>query len=127
MPPKSSLKTTDNGRGAAGAGGRRPMKTTLLSSSQSQQDQDDLVTRHLKCSEPASGSVVAAASGSVLDKISRNCSSEEKKYLAGLSILEQKVCFIAQDHLESSFDLRRSGGFIAWKNSGGGGGGGGGN
>jgi hypothetical protein len=46
------------------------------------------------------------------------------KYLAGLSMLEQKVCFIAQDHLESSFDLGRSSGFIAWKKSDGGGGGG---
>lgn len=111
MPPKSSLKTTEGG-------GRRPMKTTLLS-------QDELVTRSdVKCSEPAAAAAVVAAavswSTSVLDKISRNCSSEEKKYLAGLSILEQKVCFIAQDHLESSFDLGRSGGFIAWKNSGGG-------
>ena len=112
MPPKSSLKTTDGG-------GRRPMKTTLLS-------QDELVVAagsDVKCSEPVVAEVAAGtASVSVLDKISRNCSSEEKKYLAGLSILEQKVCFIAQDHLESSFDLGRSGGFIAWKNSGGGGG-----
>ena len=114
MPPKSSLKTTDSG-GTVAAGGRRPMKTTLLS-------QDELVKCDvMKCSEPVAAAVVAAsASASVLDKISRNCSSEEKKYLAGLSILEQKVCFIAQDHLESSFDLGRSGGFIAWKNSGGG-------
>jgi hypothetical protein len=98
------------------------MKTTLLS-------QDELVAAagsNAKCSEPAAASASASAvasvasSESVLDKISRNCSSEEKKYLAGLSILEQKVCFIAQDHLESSFDLGRSGGFIAWKNSGGG-------
>lgn len=112
MPPKSSLKTTDGG-------GRRPMKTTLLS-------QDELVVAagsDVKCSEPAVAASSVAASASVLDKISRNCSSEEKKYLGGLSILEQKVCFIAQDHLESSFDLGRSGGFIAWKNSGGGGGG----
>jgi len=110
MPPKSSLKTTDGG-------GRRPMKTTLLS-------QDELVAQRsdVKCSEPVVASVASSESSSesVLDKISRNCSSEEKKYLAGLSILEQKVCFIAQDHLESSFDLGRSGGFIAWKNSGGG-------
>ena len=59
----------------------------------------------------------------ILDKISRDRSSQELKYLAGLSMLEQKVCFIAQDHLESSFDLGRSSGFIAWKKSDGGGGG----
>lgn len=36
-------------------------------------------------------------------------------YLASLSELEQSVCSIARDHLESSFDLSRSSGFIAWK------------
>ena len=37
------------------------------------------------------------------------------KYLASLSPLEQRVCSIARDHLESSFDLSRSTGYIAWK------------
>jgi hypothetical protein len=72
------------------------------------------------------GATVAAAAVSdtrILDKISRDRSSQELKYLAGLSMLEQKVCFIAQEHLESSFDLGRSSGFIAWKKSDGGGGG----
>jgi hypothetical protein len=73
------------------------------------------------------GATVAAAAAvsdtRILDKISRDRSSQELKYLAGLSMLEQKVCFIAQDHLESSFDLGRSSGFIAWKKSDGGGGG----
>jgi hypothetical protein len=75
------------------------------------------------------GATVAAATTDsvsdtrILDKISRDRSSQELKYLAGLSMLEQKVCFIAQDHLESSFDLGRSSGFIAWKKSDGGGGG----
>ena len=36
-------------------------------------------------------------------------------YLASLSELEQRVCSIAKDHLESSFDLSRSSGYIAWK------------
>ena len=36
-------------------------------------------------------------------------------YLASLSELEQRVCSIARDHLESSFDLSRSSGYIAWK------------
>jgi hypothetical protein len=36
------------------------------------------------------------------------------KYLASLSLLEQRVCSIARDHLESSFDLSRSTGFVAW-------------
>ena len=69
----------------------------------------------------ASPAFVAGATGAavsdtrILDKISRDRCSEELKYLAGLSILEQKVCLIAQEHLESSFDLGRSSGFIAWK------------
>jgi hypothetical protein len=32
-----------------------------------------------------------------------------------LSPLEQRVCAIAESHLESSFDLSRSSGYIAWK------------
>ena len=35
-------------------------------------------------------------------------------YLASLSELERRVCSIAKDHLESSFDLSRSSGYIAW-------------
>lgn len=37
------------------------------------------------------------------------------EYIDSLSELEQKVCEIARDHLESSFDLVRSSGFIEWK------------
>lgn len=40
-----------------------------------------------------------------------------KEYLASLSELEQRVCSIARDHLESSFDLSRSSGFIEWKST----------
>ena len=36
-------------------------------------------------------------------------------YLASLSELERRVCSIAQAHLESSFDLSRSNGYVAWK------------
>ena len=36
-------------------------------------------------------------------------------YIASLSPLEQHVCRIAESHLESSFDLLRSTGYIAWK------------
>ncbi len=118
MPPKSS-KTTD----------RKPMKTALL------ETPDDSVggaagAGAVAVAAPAfvaGGATVAAAAAvsdtRILDKISRDRSSQELKYLAGLSMLEQKVCFIAQDHLESSFDLGRSSGFIAWKKSDGGGGG----
>jgi len=117
MPPKSTKTTV-----------RKPMKTALV----------DVVAG---ATEPVAGAAVAvpvaavagatvaaaaASDTNILDKISRNCSSEEMKYLAGLSLLEQRVCLIAQDHLESSFDLGRSSGFVAWKKNGGGGGSGGG-
>jgi hypothetical protein len=36
-------------------------------------------------------------------------------YLESLSPLERSVCQIAESHLQSSFDLSRSSGFIAWK------------
>jgi hypothetical protein len=112
MPPKSS-KTTD----------RKPMKTALL------QTPDDSVGGAVAAPAPVAVAFVAGATATatapavsdtrILDKISRDRCSEELKYLAGLSILEQKVCLIAQEHLESSFDLERSSGFIAWKKGGG--------
>ena len=37
------------------------------------------------------------------------------QFLSSLSPLEQRVCAIAESHLESSFDLSRSSGYIAWK------------
>ena len=43
--------------------------------------------------------------------------SKENQYLASLSDLEQRVYSIAKDHLESSFDLSRSSGYIAWKST----------
>ena len=36
-------------------------------------------------------------------------------YISSLSPLEQHVCRIAESHLESSFDILRSTGYIAWK------------
>ena len=42
-------------------------------------------------------------------------SSLESSYLESLSPLERSVCTIAESHLQSSFDLSRSSGFIAWK------------
>ena len=114
MPPKSS-KTTE----------RKPMKTALL------QSPDDSVGGAAVAVAGATAPLVAFVAGAtatataavsdtrILDKISRDRCSEELKYLVGLSILEQKVCLIAQEHLESSFDLERSSGFIAWKKGGG--------
>jgi len=111
MPPKSS-KTTD----------RKPMKTALL---QTPDESGAAVVAAVAAPFVAGATVAAVAATTdsvsdtrILEKISRDRCSEELKYLAGLSILEQKVCFIAQDHLESSFDLVRSSGFIAWKKGG---------
>ena len=100
--------------------GRKPMKTALLSSMENQESSSSG-----SGSGSGSAAATAAATNAGLDKISQQCSLEELKYLTGLSLLEQRVCCIANDHLESSFDLSRSGGFIAWKKNGGGDGSGG--
>jgi len=42
-------------------------------------------------------------------------SEEEKEYLNSLTAEESKTLEIARDHLESSFNLRKSIGFIKWK------------
>ena len=42
-------------------------------------------------------------------------SKDEKKYLNSLTDEESKTLEIARDHLESSFNLRKSIGFIKWK------------
>ena len=51
----------------------------------------------------AVGAVGGAVSGDVIT------------YISSLSPLEQHVCRIAESHLESSFDILRSTGYIAWK------------
>ena len=42
-------------------------------------------------------------------------SKEEKEYVKSLTDEESKTLKIARDHLESSFNLRKSIGFIKWK------------
>ena len=42
-------------------------------------------------------------------------SKEEKEYVKSLTDEESKTLEIARDHLESSFNLRKSIGFIKWK------------
>jgi hypothetical protein len=79
----------------------------------------------------ASGGVSGGAKGGVtLAASARGCVGAETRgcaapsieaptqpsiYLDSLSALEQHVCRIAESHLESSFDLSRSTGYIAWK------------
>ena len=40
---------------------------------------------------------------------------EENEYISSLSPLEKKTLEIAQSHLESSFNLQKSIGFMKWK------------
>jgi hypothetical protein len=40
---------------------------------------------------------------------------QQSAYMDSLSELELRICSIAKDHLETSFDLSRSTGYIAWK------------
>ena len=47
--------------------------------------------------------------------ISGAVSAAVMTYISSLSPLEQHVCRIAESHLESSFDILRSTGYIAWK------------
>jgi len=40
---------------------------------------------------------------------------EENEYISSLSLVEKKTLEIAQSHLESSFNLQKSIGFMKWK------------
>ena len=54
----------------------------------------------------------APASDSVL-KFASN--ADEHAFLGSLSSIERNVCLIAEEHLQTSFDLSRSNGYINWK------------
>lgn len=54
----------------------------------------------------------APASDSVL-KFASN--ADEHAFLSSLSSIERNVCLIAEEHLQTSFDLSRSNGYINWK------------
>ena len=43
--------------------------------------------------------------------------SIESAYIAQLNPMEQKILYIAQSHLETSFSLKKSIGFQEWKKS----------
>jgi hypothetical protein len=68
------------------------------------------------------GATLAASARGCVGAESRGCTAtsieaptQPSMYLDSLSALEQHVCRIAESHLESSFDLSRSTGYIAWK------------
>lgn len=49
------------------------------------------------------------------NKMERNKLSEENEYLNSLTKQEKKTLEIARSHLESSFNMDKSIGFIQWK------------
>jgi hypothetical protein len=57
------------------------------------------------------GSSAGAGAGAISGAVS----AAVMTYISSLSPLEQHVCRIAESHLESSFDILRSTGYIAWK------------
>jgi hypothetical protein len=70
------------------------------------------------------GATLAASARGCVGAESRGCAATSDSapkqpspcpYIDSLSALEQHVCRIAESHLESSFDLSRSTGYIAWK------------
>ena len=61
---------------------------------------------------PSPSPASASASASVL-KFASN--ADEHAFLGSLSSIERNVCLIAEEHLQTSFDLSRSNGYINWK------------
>ena len=56
------------------------------------------------------------------DKLTEKCEetqlkSDTEKYISQMDELEKKSYFIAKDHLESSFSIEKSVGFLKWKAS----------
>jgi hypothetical protein len=60
----------------------------------------------------AAAAPVAAAVAPVACCEAKN--DTERAYLSSLSAIERNVCRIAEDHLQTSFDLSRSSGYISW-------------
>ena len=111
MPPSTTPSTTTSkkGRPRLSAIGETPAKSTSSVKQPIPSSVDPvLVPAVLETELPAS----ASASASVL-----LCAStpHETEYLNSLSPIERNVCIIAKEHLQSSFDLDRSNGFISWK------------
>ena len=66
-------------------------------------------------SETPTAAVVSASSIPSCPSAPLPAAPSCRQFLSSLSPLEQRVCAIAESHLESSFDLSRSSGYIAWK------------
>jgi hypothetical protein len=120
MPPKLKrvgvLPPNDGSERAGGVNIDRRLKLTAIDDSCSH---NNAVT---SCGgTPGLSSVAAPLGGGTPEDVSfaeTNGATEQlSNYLDSLSELEQRVCSIAKDHLESSFDLSRSTGYIAWKSN----------
>ncbi len=105
------LKSTANGQGVVGfpppSDGSEPAIAIK---------NDETCTPHNATTCLGGNLVATSRSCGVAESRSRDEAMEQLRalYLASLSELEQRVCSIAKDHLESSFDLSRSSGYIAW-------------
>jgi hypothetical protein len=107
MPPSTtpSSTTSKKGRPRLSAIGETPAKSTSDVKQPIPSSVDPvLVPAALEKELPVSASVLLCAS-----------TPHETEYLNSLSPIERIVCIIAKEHLQSSFDLDRSNGFISWK------------
>ena len=95
-PPHDGSLVADGGKPAVHI--NRRSKLTVIPP----KDDSVGIGRGSSASAGASGTA-SAVSGAVMT------------YISSLSPLEQHVCRIAESHLESSFDILRSTGYIAWK------------
>ena len=112
------LKSTANGQGVVGPSG---VPTGVPPPSDGSEPaiaikNDETCTPHNATTCLGGNLVATSRSCGVAESRSRDEAMDQLStlYLASLSELERRVCSIAKDHLESSFDLSRSSGYIAW-------------
>ena len=75
-------------------------------------DSTDEILNDSSSASASDSSLIARNYDSVL-KFGAN--ADELAFLKSLSSIERNVCLIAQEHLQTSFDLSRSNGYINWK------------
>jgi len=118
MPPKkartrlSTLGETPAKSGTGGTGGDLCTSGTVVK----------IVTANANSGgvEPVQAAAVSVAADilheSPSDSLLKYASNpDELAFLSSLSSIERNVCLIAEEHLQTSFDLDRSNGYIAWK------------
>jgi len=125
MPPKLKrvgiLPPNDGSERAGGVNIDRRLKLTAIDDSCSHSNavtSCDGTPGLSSVAPPLGGGTPEDVSFVETNEATEQLSNEQlSKYLNSLSELEQRVCSIAKDHLESSFDLSRSTGYIAWKSN----------